>query len=505
MPTDATYYKRPEESVDQYNQRFAHLTAKPPAAPAPINRTINDPAQANSNGTSGTTAADDFLNTFRAPESRDQIAERKRQQSQGLIDSINKTFDDQVAERRKIGDQRLGLDNAISVITGNTGGSEAVASRTRTLDANDKEVQAVNNQRALELSKVYTQISGDADREAREQLADATKSAEAVVARRKESQTQAVENIKLMAAGGLVDFDAFASSPQNAKVYQYALDSVGGSEQSLRALFMLNRPKDQLVGEPVRMGNKYVQAYSNPITGKVTYEQLDLPFDLPPEYSSFQQMGNNLVAVPDNWDGDISKLKTVYSETPGAGKRDTQVVETSDGRKILIDSQTGEEIKTVGGNAPTNNRVTAIADDAMKAITDLEGMSGQKGAVGAKGASSLFGYKDKPIAGTAAAGYLAQLDRVKALLTLPNLQYMKGLGAMSDREFNTISASVAALNPDMKESAFTTELTRIKDALQTTTLASQLQPGEILVKDTATGQIGAIPEGEFDPNKYERQ
>jgi hypothetical protein len=414
-------------------------------------------------------AAEDFLdNQFKAPETREQIAERKRQQSQGLIDSINKGFDDEIARKKQVGAERVSMDNALSVITGNMGGSEAIGSRKKVLDGNEKELQAVNNQRALELSKVYTNISSEADVEAREQLQDATRSAEAVVARRKEAQTKAVENLKLMAAGGLVDFDAFASAPENSKVYQYALDSVGGSEQALRAVFMLNRPQDQLVGEPVRMGSKFVQAYKNPITGKVKYEQLDLPFDLPLEYNSFQKMGNNLVAVPDNWDGDISKLKTVHSDAPSAAKRDTQVVETADGRKILIDSQTGEEIKNIGGDAPQNGRATQLAQDALDAISTLETSSGQGGAIGAKGLSSLFGYKDKPASGTAAAGYLTQLDRVKALLTLPNLQYMKGLGAMSDREFNTISASVAALSPDMKESAFNTELGRIKAALQTT-------------------------------------
>lgn len=464
MPVDKTYeFKAGHESIPQYNERItAYNASKTAPAPAPINRTIYDPSQSNPNGTSGSTAADDFLDQqFKAPESRDQIADRKRQQSQGLIDSINKTFDDQVAERRKVGEQRLGLDNALSVITGNTGGSEAVHSRTRVLDANDKEVQAVNNQRALELSKIYTQISADADTEARQQLLDATASAESVVARREAAQTKAIENIKLMAAGGLVDYDAFATSPQNAKVYQYALDSVGGSEQALRALFMLNRPKDQLVGEPVRMGNKYVQAYSNPITGKVTYEQLELPFDLPQEYSTFQQMGGNLVAVPDNWDGDISKLKTVYSEAPGAGKRDTQVVETSDGRKILIDSQTGEEIKTVGGNAPVNSKAVENALQANDAVTALLNSPGKSKAVGVKGLSNY-------LPGTAAQSFKADLERTKALLTLPALQQMKGLGAMSDREFATLTASAAALNPSMSETDFDKELRRIQSALQST-------------------------------------
>jgi hypothetical protein len=39
---------------------------------------------------------------------------------------------------------------------------------------------------------------------------------------------------------------------------------------------------------------------------------------------------------------------------------------------------------------------------------------------------------------------------------------------------------------------------------QPSQFVSQLRPGEILVRDKASGQIGAIPESEFDPDKYER-
>lgn len=38
-----------------------------------------------------------------------------------------------------------------------------------------------------------------------------------------------------------------------------------------------------------------------------------------------------------------------------------------------------------------------------------------------------------------------------------------------------------------------------------TSQQNQAQPGEIMVKDKATGQLGYIPENEFDPNIYEKQ
>lgn len=113
-------------------------------------------------------------------------------------------------------------------------------------------------------------------------------------------------------------------------------------------------------------------------------------------------------------------------------------------------------------SAPAVSSGNNLAQDALDAITALETTAGMKGAIGT---NLMLGF-GKNIPGSASAGYLAQLDRVKALLTLPNLQYMKGLGAMSDREFNTISSSVAALNPNMSEAQYSTELARIKTVMQ---------------------------------------
>jgi hypothetical protein len=139
------------------------------------------------------------------------------------------------------------MDNAVSVLSGLTGSTVANNSRGKVLDANAKEEQAINNKRALDLAGVYRQISADAEREAREQLTDATKSAEQILARRQASQTKAIDSIKLMASSGLVDFESFKSSPKNAQVYQYALEAAGGSEDQLAAIFALNRPKETVL------------------------------------------------------------------------------------------------------------------------------------------------------------------------------------------------------------------------------------------------------------------
>jgi hypothetical protein len=130
-------------------------------------------------------------------------------------------------------------------------------------------------------------------------------------------------------------------------------------------------------------------------------------------------------------------------------------------------------------------------ENALDVIGTLESHKGLGDAVGIKGPSSLFGILKAPISGTAAAGFLAQLERLKGLLSLDSLKQLRGLGAMSDREFATIQSSVAALNPSMKESEFRSELNRIKKALLTSlggTSANKLPPTMVLNGQTLTLQ-----------------
>lgn len=291
------------------NVQKAFVPSGSVVSPIQIKRTV-DPA----------TPAENYLDKFTPPETPEQIAERMRQGSQGLIDSINKDAADALAAAKVTGNERLAQDNAISVLSGLTGSTEAARTRGATLDKNDKEAQAINNQKLLKLQEIYSGISKDAEAEALRQKEDATANAKDIIARRGEVQAKAVNDLKLMAQGGLVDFESFKNSPQNAGVYQHALDAVGGSEQALRGLFAVNRPQDQLVGTPTRVGDHFIQAYHNPITGKVSYDTIQVPGGLPTEYKNFQKIGDNIVAIPDGWDGDISKLKTIYGGSSDGGQ-----------------------------------------------------------------------------------------------------------------------------------------------------------------------------------------
>lgn len=111
-------------------------------------------------------------------------------------------------------------------------------------------------------------------------------------------------------------------------------------------------------------------------------------------------------------------------------------------------------------------------DEALATIGQLkEGASdgvpffrSQSGAVGFKGPlGSIVG----PLAGSDTANYIAKFDALKSQLILPKLQLLRGLGAMSDREFSTLSSAATSLSRDMSEKEFNAELARIENGLRT--------------------------------------
>lgn len=107
----------------------------------------------------------------------------------------------------------------------------------------------------------------------------------------------------------------------------------------------------------------------------------------------------------------------------------------------------------------------AMLDSSLTTIRRLKEAPGMSGAVGAKGPTSLFGLMGKPMAGSDASNYVSHIEALKSQLTLPRMEMMRGLGAMSDREFKTLSDSATALNRDMSEAEFMRELGHIETAL----------------------------------------
>lgn len=104
--------------------------------------------------------------------------------------------------------------------------------------------------------------------------------------------------------------------------------------------------------------------------------------------------------------------------------------------------------------------VVASFDGALETIDRLAAHPGKTAAVGFGGKTTSM------IPGTNAAGFASQLETFKAQVFLPQVQALKGMGALSDAEGKKMSAAVGALDQSMKQSEFDSQLAIIKNDLK---------------------------------------
>lgn len=104
--------------------------------------------------------------------------------------------------------------------------------------------------------------------------------------------------------------------------------------------------------------------------------------------------------------------------------------------------------------------IVSSFDSAIDTLDTIAKHPGKKAAVGFGGAQLSM------IPGTDAAGFATQLETFKAQTFLPQVQALKGLGALSDAEGKKLTAAVGALSQSMKQSEFDAQVTKIKGDLE---------------------------------------
>jgi hypothetical protein len=104
--------------------------------------------------------------------------------------------------------------------------------------------------------------------------------------------------------------------------------------------------------------------------------------------------------------------------------------------------------------------IVSSFDSALDTLDTISKHPGKKAAVGFGGAQLSM------IPGTDAAGFAAQLETFKAQTFLPQVQALKGMGALSDAEGKKLTAAVGALSQSMKQSEFDAQVSKIKRDLE---------------------------------------
>lgn len=164
--------------------------------------------------------------------------------------------------------------------------------------------------------------------------------------------------------------------------------------------------------------------------------------------------------------GAIASAKRPDVVVTGARNEPLVSVKGPDGSPVLVprSQAVGMAPYSARQEAADVERVRSLADKSASTQTALDNIAQllvDPGRKAGTGASSFLGN----IPGTAARSFQARLETFKAQTFIPMVSALKGMGALSDAEGKKLSAAVGALDPNMREEDFESELRKVAKTL----------------------------------------
>lgn len=232
------------------------------------------------------------------PQTADEIAQKEITANQDQVNNINQNYNNQLVDQGRVNDMRSAETNAMSVLNGLTGSSEASNRGVQTANFNNQENKKIQDQKALALSTLYSAIRRDAKAEALQQAKDyrtnATTALGAIKERKDAYNTKMLSRITMLGKGGMTVEGLKTTDP---KTYQDAVNAAGGEAELKQLLFAAH--SNTAIGSPTIVGGKIIQYYQKP-DGSHVAEVIDAPagVDLSPD-AKIEKLGDNMYVSND--------------------------------------------------------------------------------------------------------------------------------------------------------------------------------------------------------------
>jgi hypothetical protein len=447
-----------------YDSSATRVTPYAPTAPTPVTTLPTQPVKSNLTYTE--TPEEKALREATARQSQsaleasnqtineDQIRADVLAQMQAEINAQNSVFADKLSRAQVEGAGRLGSTGAIQARRGLLGSDFGASQTQGVVGANEAIYGSIENEKQAVIQSL---LSKGRDMGARA-IAEKRAAKEAGLSEYIKSLGGAVESAKsrakelatvILQSGTIDQYDP-ASIEQVAKDAGVTVSQIKSAYDEQKKLkdaeaLKLKTDAEKLIPKGFDLSEGQSRYEINPQTGK--YEQVaNVPKTFAPVRSGVAPTagtGTGLAGVP----ADIqSAAQSIFD-----GK--SKLNEYPSGMRLQINQAFSKLYSATGGNE--------LAQGAYDAVNTLEKHPGFGGAIGT---NWLFGF-GKNISGSASAGFLAELDKLKANIKLINIKYLKGTGALSDAEGATLENAGTSLNPQIPEADFKSELTRIKKIL----------------------------------------
>ena len=214
-----------------------------------------------------------------------------------------------------------------------------------------------------------------------------------------------------------------------------------------RGLFMDVNARKALVGQV--KGKEYAENFFAGAAEPMT------------EYQAEMVKGNAI-------DRELRKSEIENKRIDNQLKTETSAVKLSELKNKKIANEE-KQLQIKKGKSDAAQSVVDSGKSTLDLITEIEDHPGFESAVGAKGASSLFGAMDEPFAGTEAAGVRALIETLEAqnfLTAIGEFKSAGGAGSLSDNEGKKLGAALSNLSVAQNEADFKKSLTVIRNLVK---------------------------------------
>jgi surface antigen len=431
------------------------------------------------------------------PINREAIRKQKVAEFQAQIDATNQIFTNLTAQANVQGEGRLGQQRAISARSGNLQQPRGEAQKEGVITYNNQITGDIAARQQSAISTIMTEAQNRADAEYAQKVQAKELGAQAYLQylgqaeERKSTNAQAVLQSLLAQGLTLEDIPAeqFGQIANNLRMTPDELQNVYKGELSKAAAAQAQAEYERFKEEREFGLEESKFGFEQDKFGAefdFNREKFNAEFGLKQDEFGFNQA---------KFQAEMGLKYDELNRLLNNDQLDAQVKNVEIQKKLAEINKLNDE---AGISAPgqLSKRDQASFNNVNDALEAVNGLISDKGLSRAVGKTSFFNF----IPGSKGADFAAKLERVKSLITLPQLEKLRGLGAMSDREFQTLTNAAAALNPKMSETAFKTELERIQKALETTKV--NLEAKQFL--GTPGGSEGTNPKApltqNFSPN-----
>lgn len=177
----------------------------------------------------------------------------------------------------------------------------------------------------------------------------------------------------------------------------------------------------------------------------------------------------------------LAQLKNEYSDRLNDERFENQRALLEERLKAISDEKEKDREADKTKNSLNPDEKLSNAENVIAKVDLITAHPGFKTRVGAKGLSSGFGLMKTPVAGTSAAGFDAEFNALKSMLTMENLGKMKG--TLSDSDMKVLTQAASSLDINMPEKDFLREASRVKAVMQKVKSFSAAGSGDSVVKD----------------------